>query len=62
MPFAEIGNMRSESQVCLNPGTKLFEVAVFRGDGPDLIIRNLPLPIAERLREAIIDALRERHT
>ena len=62
MPFAEIGGRQPESQVFWNPGTRLFEVTVFRRNGPDLITRNLPLHTAEQLREAIIDALRERYT
>jgi hypothetical protein len=44
-----------------NPGTNLFEVTVVRRNGPDLVIKNLPLQTADRLREAIIDALRERY-
>jgi hypothetical protein len=57
-----MGGMQPESHVFWNPGTRLFEVGVLRRDGPDLIIRNLLLHTAEQLREAIIDALRERYT
>ena len=62
MPFAEMGARQPESHVSWNPGTKLFEVAVLRRNGPDLIIRNLPLHTAEQLREAVIEALRKRYT
>ena len=62
MPFTEMGGMQPESHVFWNPGTRLFEVAVFRCNGPDLIIKNLPLHTADQVREAIIDALRERYT
>jgi hypothetical protein len=51
-----------ESHVFWNPGTRQFEVTVLRRNGPDLIIKNLPLHTAEQLREAIIVALRERYT
>lgn len=57
-----MGGMQPESHVFWNPGTRLFEVAVFRRNGPDLIIKNLPLQTAEQLRAAIIDALRKRYT
>jgi hypothetical protein len=62
VPFAEMGARQPESHVSWNPGTKLFEVAVLRRNGPDLIIRNLPLRTAEQLREAVIEALRKRYT
>jgi hypothetical protein len=62
VPFAEMGGRQPESDVSWNPGTRLFEVLVFRRNGPDLIIGNLPLHTAEQLREAIIEALRERYT
>ena len=62
VPFGEMGGRQPESHVFLNPGTRLFEVAVFRRNGPDLIIGNLPLHTAEQLRETIIEALRERYT
>ncbi len=60
MLFAEMVGRQPESHVFSNPGTRLFEVAVFRRNGPNLIIRNLLLHTAEQLREAIIEALRER--
>ena len=62
VPFAEMDGTQPESHVFWNPGTRLFEVAVFRCNGPDLIIKNLPLHTADQVREAIIDALRERYT
>ena len=62
VPFEEMGGRQPESHVIWNPGTRLFEVAVFRRNGPDLIIGNLPLHTAEQLRETIIEALRERYT
>ncbi len=45
-----------------NPATSLFEVAVFRRHGPQLIVKNLLLSTADRLRKEIIDALRERRS
>jgi hypothetical protein len=62
VPFAEMGGRRPESHVFWNPGTRLFEVAVSRRNGPDLIIGNLPLHTADQLSAAIIGALRERST
>jgi hypothetical protein len=56
-----MGDMQPESHVFWNPGTRLFEVAVLRRNGLDLIMKNLPLHTAEQLREAIIAALRERY-
>ncbi len=61
VPFEEMGNMQPAPDTFWNPGTNLFEVTVFRRNGPDLVIKNLPLQTADRLREAIIDALRERY-
>ncbi len=61
VPFAEMGGMQPESQSLWNPGTRLFEVAVFRRNGPDLVVKNLPLQTAERLRAALIAALSERN-
>ena len=58
VPFAEMGGMQPESHVFWNPGTRLFEVAVLRRNGSDLIIKNLPSHTANQLRDAIIDALR----
>jgi len=62
VPFTEMGGRQPESDVSWNPGTRLFELVVFRRNGPDLIIGNLPSHTAEQLREAIIEALRERYT
>jgi hypothetical protein len=62
VPFEEMGGMQPEPRVFWNPATRLFEVAVFRRNGPDLIIKNLPLHTAEQLREAIISVVRERYT
>ena len=62
MPLAQMGGRQPESHVSWNPGTRLFEVAVFRRNGPDLIIRNLPLHTAEQLSKVIIEALRKRYT
>jgi hypothetical protein len=59
--FEEMGGRQAEPQVIYNPGTKLSEVAVYRSDGPDLVVKNLPLHTAEQLRAAIIVALRGRH-
>ena len=61
MPFAKMGAMPPESQFSWNPGTGLFEVAIYRRNGQELIIKNLPLHTAEQLSEAVIDALRERY-
>ena len=62
MPFAEMGAKQPESHIFWNPGTRLFEVAVLRRNGPDLIINNLSSRTADRVREAIIDALHQRYT
>ena len=62
MPFDEMGGLQPESHVFWNPATRLFEVAVLRRNGPDLVIKHLPLQTADKLREAIIEVLRERHT
>jgi hypothetical protein len=62
VPLAEMGRKQPEPHVFWNPSTRLFEVAVLRPNGPDLIIRNLPSHTADQLRKAIIDALRERYT
>ena len=62
VPFGEMGDMQPAPHTFWNPGTNLFEVTVVRRNGPDLVIKNLPLQTAHRLREAIIDALRERYT
>jgi hypothetical protein len=62
VPFEEMGGRQPESHVFWNPSTRLFEVTVFRRNGPYLIIKHLPLHTADQLREAIIDALHERYT
>jgi hypothetical protein len=56
-----MGGMRPMSQSLWNPATGLFEVAVVRRYGPDLLIKGLPLQTAERLRAATIAALSERN-
>ncbi len=61
VPFDEMGNMQPEPDTFWNPGTNLFEVTVFRRNGPNVVVKNLPLQTADRLRQAIIDALRERY-
>lgn len=60
VPFDEVVGLQPASPGIWNPATNLFEVAVLRRNGPDLIVRNLPLQTAERLRSAIARALRER--
>ena len=59
MPFDEMDGTRPASHNLWNPATNLFEVAVFRRHGPPLMVRNLPLPIAELLRKSVADAVRE---
>jgi hypothetical protein len=54
-----MGGMQPESQFFWNLGTGLFEVAIYRRNGQELIIKDLPLHTAEQLSEAIIDALRK---
>ena len=61
VPFGKMGNMQPAPHTFWNPGTNLFEVTVVRPNGPDLVIKNLPLQTADRLREAIIVALREHY-
>ena len=58
--FDEMVGARPASRSLWNPATGLFEVAVFRRNAPNLLVRDLPLEIAERLEKAIADALRER--
>jgi hypothetical protein len=62
LPFDEMGNMQPAPNTFWNPGTRMFEVTVVRRNGPDLVIKNLPPQTADRLREAIFDALRQRYT
>ena len=56
-----MGGRKPESHFFWNPATGLFEVAIYRRNGQELIIKNLPLHTAEQLSEAVIDALRERY-
>ena len=58
--FDEMVGARPASRSLWNPATGLFEVAVSRRNGPNLVVRDLPLEIAERLEKEIADALRER--
>jgi hypothetical protein len=60
VPFDEMGGTRAASRGLWNPATNLSEVAVVRRNGPDLVVKNLPLETAVRLEKAINDALRER--
>jgi hypothetical protein len=62
MPLDQMDEARPLSGNLWNPATNLFEVAVFRRHGPPLVVRNLPLPTADRLRKAIVYALRERQS
>ena len=62
IPFDEMDGSRPTSHNLWNPATKLFEVAVFRRQGPQLIVKNLPPRTADRLRKAIICALGERRS
>jgi hypothetical protein len=61
VPFGEMGGRKPESHFFWNPATRLFEVAIYRRNGQELIIKDLPLHTAEQLSEAVIDALRERY-
>ena len=56
----EMDEARPLSGNLWNPATKLFEVAVFRRRGPPLVVRNLSIDAAARLRGAINGALRGR--
>ena len=60
VPFEEMGGVGPGSHTLWNPGTNLFEVTVVRRNGPNLVIKNLPLQIADQLEAAITNALRER--
>jgi hypothetical protein len=62
VPFDEMDGTRPASHNLWNPATNLFEVAVFRRHGPPLVVKNLPLRTADRLRKAITDALRQRRS
>ena len=61
MPFEEMGGMQPVPHTFWNPGTNLFEVTVALRNRPDLVIKHLPLQIADQLEAAIINALRERN-
>ena len=60
--FDEMDDTRPVSHNLWNPATNLFEVAVFRRHGPQLVVKNLPLPIADRLRKELVDNLRGRRS
>ena len=60
VPLDEMDEARPLSGNLWNPATKLFEVPVFRRHGPPLVVRNLSLDAADRLRGAINGALRGR--
>ena len=60
VPFEEMSGMQPASHTFWNPGTNLFEVTVVRRNEPDLVIKNLPLQIADQLEAALTNALRER--
>ena len=62
VPFDEIDDTRPASDSLWSPATNLFEVTVFRRHGPPLVVRNLPLSIADRLRRSVTDALRRRRS
>ncbi len=62
VPFDEMAGTRSASDNLWNPATNLFEVAVFRRQKPQIVVRHLQLRTADRLRRAIIDALRKRRS
>lgn len=62
VPLKDIVGVRPGSSGLWNPATGLFEVAVIRRGGPDLVVKDLPLETAERLRGAIAGALRGRRS
>ena len=62
MALDEMDDTRPASQSLWNPATNLSEVAVFRRHGPPLIVKNLTLRTADRLRKEIIDVSRERRS
>lgn len=49
VPFDEMDAVQPATRGLWNPATALFEVAVFRRNGPDLVIKNLPLQTADQL-------------
>ncbi len=62
MAFDEMDDTRTVSNNLWNPATNLFDVSVARRHGPPLVVKNLPLQTADRLRRAITRALRERRS
>ena len=60
--FDEMDDTRPASDNLWNPVTNLFEVAVFRHHGPPLVVKNLPPGVAERLKRAMLGALRGRRS
>ncbi|HLL39384.1 MAG TPA: hypothetical protein VK357_06915 [Rubrobacteraceae bacterium] len=60
--FDEINDKQPVSPNIWNPATNLFEVTVYRRHGAPLVVKNLPLRTADRLRNTIIDTLRERRS
>jgi len=62
VPFEEMVGTRPASHALWNPATNLFEVTVARRSGPNLVLKNLTPQTAEQLRNAIMDALRERRS
>lgn len=60
--FDEMDGTPPASHNLWNPATNLFEVPVFRRHGPPLIVKNLSPRTADRLRNTIVDILRERHS
>lgn len=57
VPLESIAAVRPGSQPLWNPATNLFELTVVRRGGPDVVLGDLTLQTAERLRRAILDAL-----
>ena len=62
VPFAEMDGSRPTSASLWNPATNLFELAVFRRQKPQMVVRHLQLRTADRIRKSIIDALRKRRS
>lgn len=60
VPLEDIVGVPPGSSSLWNPATGLFEVAVVLRGGRELVVKDLPLETAERLRGAIAGALRER--
>ncbi len=57
VPFDEMDGSRPTPHNLWNPATNLFEVAVFRRQGPQLVVKNLTPRTADRLRKAVTYAL-----